>query len=291
MSRSHNKKIKRRADRAVSAQGEDRFDVDFSIMRLGKLGAMLRSEQVLVDPQLVAEAVRAVMRRCQVKDARGGALVWNEYKLFLARSDHEGLRPLEPRLNADLPGLLHEELLDISAELVGDLTVRLLIDEAGDVPKGGAAVRVAFLPSKDLADPSDGEVTVRLTNKRPGAAGITQRIADPLGGSGAGVELLWSHGHRFIPIGTRVLLGRHHPEPPPNFVPLMGAGKTINKRQAWIEPAESGVVIGRMSNANPVQVNGHLVQPGGQLQSTELPLRISLSNGELILTLRKPELP
>ncbi len=281
----------KRADKALTDDGDHRYTVDFRALRWGKVGAMLRNEQVQVDPHLISEALCAVMRRCTVRDARGDALVWNEYKIFLARADHSRLRPLETRLHGDLPGLLHEQLLEQKADLVGDLCVRLMVDEAGDVEESNAIVLVGFVPNKDLASSSDDEVTVRVNKqgRRVAEAANTQRIEEPA--SGDGVHIVMAQGRRFLPAGTRVMIGRPHPNAPPNFLALAGADKTINKRQLWLEADEHGVIVGRMSNANPVQVNGRLVQPGGELLVEALPVELSLSNGGITLQLERPPDP
>ena len=72
-------------------------------------------------------------------------------------------------------------------------------------------------------------------------------------------------------------------------MPLAGATSKINKRQLWVEADEDGALIGRLSDANPVEVNGRLLQAGGQISIEDFPAQISLSSGELTLTLERIE--
>ena len=70
-------------------------------------------------------------------------------------------------------------------------------------------------------------------------------------------------------------------------MPLSGASSKINKRQLWIEASEDGALIGRISDANPVEVKGRLVQAGGQISIDAFPAEINLSNGEMKLTVER----
>ena len=87
----------------------------------------------------------------------------------------------------------------------------------------------------------------------------------------------------------RAVFGRPHKAPSPGFVPLTGAGTKINKRQLWVEAGGGGVIVGRFSEANPVEVAGRLVQPGGQIAVDRFPVDVSLSNGEMKLTIDRVE--
>jgi hypothetical protein len=82
-------------------------------------------------------------------------------------------------------------------------------------------------------------------------------------------------------------MGRPHKPASPGFVPLTGASAKINKRQLWIEAGAGGVIIGRFSEANPVQVAGRLIQSGGQIAVDRFPLDVTLSNGEMSLTIHR----
>jgi hypothetical protein len=86
-----------------------------------------------------------------------------------------------------------------------------------------------------------------------------------------------------------VVLGRPHQPSSPGFVPLTGAASKINKRHLWIEAGGGGVIIGRFSEANPVEVGGRLVQQGGQIAVDSFPVQVTLSNGEMKLTIDRVE--
>jgi hypothetical protein len=88
-------------------------------------------------------------------------------------------------------------------------------------------------------------------------------------------------------MGLRVTIGRPHDDPGGRFIALAGASSRINKQQAWIEVAGSELRVGRFSTANPVTVNGRLVQPGGEIGVDGDVARIDLSNGELLLELQR----
>ena len=83
--------------------------------------------------------------------------------------------------------------------------------------------------------------------------------------------------------------GRPHQPASEGFVSLHGANAKINKRQLWIEAGAGGVIIGRFSEANPVEVSGRLIQSGGQIAVDRFPVDVSLSNGEMNLTIHRVE--
>jgi hypothetical protein len=112
-------------------------------------------------------------------------------------------------------------------------------------------------------------------------------LAVPNGGSGLRVQ--WDRGSAMVAGGTRIVLGRPHQPASPGFVPLTGAASKINKRHLWIEAGGGGVIIGRFSEANPVEVAGRLVQQGGQIAVDKFPVQVTLSNGEMKLTIDRVE--
>ena len=83
--------------------------------------------------------------------------------------------------------------------------------------------------------------------------------------------------------GQRVTCGRAHENPPATLIALKGATGRINSRQVWIELSSGKVSVGRISDANPVEVEGREVQPGGHIQVARLPVAITLSLGEMTL--------
>jgi hypothetical protein len=265
--------------------GPQAFDVD-----LGAFDGFLArwfGGPVAVDPFRVGSALRAVMGACDVRTATGRSLLWNDYRVFLRPADWEGLRALGRRTQEDLASILLEEVHRQNAEIVGVPLIRLLVDEAegGDaVAAGHVVVRVAFSEPADLAAVPDDGMTIRVgaPGARPAVAHVpapsrsdaTQRVEEP----GPGARLAWPGGQAWAPLGARVLLGRPHDGAPPGFVPLVGAGATVNKVQAWIEVQRDGVRIGRLSQANPVQVDGRVLQPGGDVDVARGAVVLRLSN-------------
>jgi hypothetical protein len=226
--------------------------------------------------------VIAVARQCEDRDARGQRLMWNHYRVFLSREDFDGMAPLVSMLQRDLGEVLREELAKHEAQLVGGLDVDLLVGEGRELPQGTATVQVAFRPWV-ASDAAAGPVTVRLgRHAAPPPVEPTQRVVEP-GAAGAGVRVTWPGGTALVGAGTRVVFGRPHQGAKGSFVALSGASNEINRRQLFVEPTGDGVLVGRVSDANAVQVNGRLIQAGGQIAVSELPLEISLSSGALVL--------
>jgi hypothetical protein len=272
-------------------QDTQKFHIDWAAVHAG-LNPWKRAARVSVDPFLVAKAVRGVMRQCTHQTAAGKPLVWNEYSVFLELSDWEHVKKLESTLVRDLGGIVEKEINKLKAEMVGAFNVRLLRDEGGSVRPGYAIVKVDFSEVEKPVAADLGEMTVRI-NTPLGRTVLdmqTQNLPDVVNPEGEGPEELkvtWSEGETTIRGGARVVLGRPHTGETPGFVPLTGANTKINKRQVWIEAEDGGAVIGRLSDANPVEVNGRLLQAGGQIDVDTLPVQISLSSGELHLTVER----
>ena len=74
----------------------------------------------VVDPFLVAKAVKVVMRQCPHQTATGKPLVWNEYRVFLDLEDWERIKKLESTLLRDLGGVVEKHLKKRKAEMVSD---------------------------------------------------------------------------------------------------------------------------------------------------------------------------
>lgn len=269
-------------------QDPQKFHIDWPAVHAG-LNPWKRAVRVSVDPFLVAKAVRGVMRQCTHQTAAGKPLVWNEYSVFLELSDWEHVKKLESTLVRDLGGIVEKEILKMKAEMVGAFNVRLLRDEGGSVRPGYAIVKVDFSEVEKPVSADQGEMTVRISTPlgRTVLDMQTQNLPDIGNPEGEGPEELkvtWPDGETTIRGGARVVLGRPHTGETPGFVALTGANTKINKRQVWIEAEDGGAVIGRLSDANPVEVNGRLLQAGGQIDVDTLPVQISLSSGELHLT-------
>ena len=273
---------------AISAVEPDRFRVDFGRLEeggfLGRLRGMLsRPGAVVVDPFRVGRAVCEVMSRSAERDVHGRLLVWNEFRVYLSRADYSRLRPLQSRLSAGLDTIIRKALSDLSAQTIGDPIVRVLFDEEVDLAQGIGEIVVAYVENDNIAAPVDAEVTVRVRQGTPQPVERTERVSDA---SSPGALLVsWSGGSAAIAPGRRVQLGRPHPQPPENFIALAGASKRINSVQLAIENGTDGVVVSRPVRANPVQIAGRLLQPGGRMVLAEAAVEIVLSNGELTMSL------
>lgn len=276
---------------AVSAVEPDRFRIDFGRLEaagiFGRIRGMLsRPGAVLVDPFRVGRAVCEVMSMSAERDVHGRLLVWNEFRVYLSRADYSRLRPLRSRLSAGLDTIIRKSLNDLNAQTVGDPIVRVLFDEEVDLPQGIGEIVVAFVENANIAAPVDAEVTVRVRPASPSRPAVhTERVSD---GTASGMlELTWSGGAAVIAPGRRVQLGRPHPQPPENFIALTGASKRINSVQLAIENGSDGVVVSRPVRANPVQIAGRLLQPGGRMVLSDAAVEIVLSNGELAMSLSR----
>ena len=279
-------------------QDPQKFHVDWQAVHAG-LNPWKRSEKVIIDPFLVAKAVKGVMRQCAQQTATGKPLVWNDYAVFMDLTDWEQVKKLEGTLTRDLGAVVTKTLKKSKAEMVGPLNVRLLRDEGNSVRPNTAVIKVDFRPEEKLEAMSGtdaSEMTVRIGGLvAKSVTDLTQRVPDM---EGLGVQddsapeqlrLSWPGGTTTIRDGNRIVLGRPHPGPSVGFVPLSGATSKNNTRQLWVEADEDGALIGRLSDANPVEVNGRLLQAGGQISIEDFPAQISLSTGELTLTLERIE--
>jgi len=263
--------------KAVETDGVDQFRVSFAVLAKTK-----RGEPVQIDPFLIAQAIALVMRECTMRSATGKALVWNDYRLIMAKSDYERIRPLSVLLERDLQTALAAEAAARKSELVGALRVTVLGDEADELGHGLAVVRTAFVPTAQLTAPRVGELTMRFDAwdgpKVPQAGSQTVFVDDR-----AACAVRWSGGQAALPSGTTLILGRPHPDAPPQFVALTGAPPTVSKQHVFITATEKGVRVGRFPKANPVHVNGELVEPGAEIEVAR-PAEISLSRGDFTLT-------
>ncbi len=277
--------------RGLSKSGRDQFHVAFAKLQhqgvWGLVPGLVRQQPVEIDPYLVGQAVRFVMHSCESRDVYGRLLIWNEYRVFLAESDYQSLLPLEGRLLAGLDTVIRSTLAELEAETVGDVVVRVLVNDESEAPPGVGEIAVAFVDNASLRPETRGEPTVRVARTSFAAVSHegTRRVAEPaVAGS---LRLSWEGHEACIAPRRKVKVGRPHAEPPENFVPLTGASQRINSYQLTIENGSPGVVITRPVRANPVQVGGRLIQAGGKLSVAEFPLRISLSNDDLILGLER----
>ncbi len=257
----------------------DQFRVAF-----GELAKVKRGDVVQVDPFLIARAIALVMRECTVRSAAGRSILWNEYRVVLARQDFDLVRSLQGPLEKDLQQVLTQEAKAREADLVGELRVTVVFDEADELPVGQGVVRVGFVPTERLVVPRAGEMTVRLDGWAV-AGEIDTMFVDDTGG-GERCTLEWPGGEARLEPGVTVMVGRPHPEAPARFIALTGAGAKVNKQHFWIALGTVGVRVGRLAAANPVHVNGQPVAASQEIEAA-LPVEISLSRGDLLLTVRR----
>jgi hypothetical protein len=271
---------------AIRKDGLDQFHVRFA-----ELAKARRGEAVQIDPFLIAQAIGLVMRECNVRSALGKPLVWNEYRLILARRDFDLIRPLQGPLERDLKTVLAQEAKTREAELVGDLRVTVVFDEADELATSEGVVRVAFVPTEKLSAPRPGEMTMRLDAwavsgeiaVKPAAPTDTVIVDDTTGSTHA---VYWAGGSATLPLGQTVVVGRPHAEAPPQFIALTGAGAKVNKQHFWIVASGTSARIGRFAKANPVHVNGQPIAAGEDLE-VALPAEVSLSRGDFIVTVQR----
>ena len=269
----------------ITKQAPDTFGVAF-----GELAKTRRGEPVVIDPFLIGRAIALVMRECSVRSAAGRPLLWNDYRVVLARRDFELVRPLQGLLERDLAGVLAHEAQARQAELVGELRVTVVYDEGDELAVGQGVVRVAFVPTQQLPAVRDNEMTVRFDSFAV-AGEIAVRAPKPsdtvfVGEETGGVFVRWPGGEAVLPAGTRIVVGRPHDGAPQPFVALAGASPKISKQHAWLSATATSVRVGRPAEANPVHVNGQLIASGGDVE-VALPAEIALSRGELVLIVQR----
>jgi hypothetical protein len=271
---------------AISKDGLDQFRVRFA-----ELARVRRGEALQIDPYLIAQAIGLVMRECNVRSALGKPLVWNEYRMILSRRDFDLIRPLQAPLERDLKTVLAHEARAREAELVGELRVTVVFDEADELAQAEGVVRVAFVPTEKLAAPRPGEMTMRLDSwavageiaVRPPAPTDTVIVEDQ---TAPGHVVFWVGGSAPLALGTTVVIGRPHPDAPAHFIALTGAGSKVNKQHAWLAATPQALRIGRFAKANPVHVNGQPIAAGEDLE-VALPAEVSLSRGDFVLTIQR----
>jgi len=269
---------------ALHKDGLDQFRIRFR-----ELLRVRRGDPLQIDPFLIARAIALVMRECTVRSAAGRPITWNQYRMILARRDFDAIRPLQAPLERDLRQVLAEEARQRQAELVGELRVTVVFDEADELPPGEGVVRVAFVPTERLGEPRPDEMTMRLDSwvvsgeiaaRAAAGSADTVMVGDT---APSGLALRWPGGEAALAVGATIAVGRPHPDPPARFIALTGAGAKVNKLHCWIVATPAGVRIGRFAKANPVHVGGQAIAAGEDLEAA-LPAEISLSHGDLVLS-------
>jgi hypothetical protein len=272
---------------AVTRESADRFAIDLGELARKVIRGHRKGDPVQVDPYVIARAISEVMRACTFRSATGQRLLWNDYRMILARADYELVHALQGPLERDLGQALATEAASTGAELVGELKVNVVYDEADELRVGHAMVRVAFIPTEKLQPARAGELTVRFDAAQLAglmkAVGSTETVIVQDTAPGSTFVVNWAAGQARLVDGTTLILGRLHEGSPAGFVAVTGSAK-VNKQQLWITAGPTAIRIGRFANANPVHVNGASVAAGASIDVAP-PVEVSLSRGELALTI------
>jgi hypothetical protein len=271
---------------ALTREGPSQFRVRFEDLARRGLGRLLRRDFVQVDPFLIGRAVTEVMGACTVRSATGRSLLWNDYRVVLARADFELLGALQGALDADIQQALRRVVAERDAELVGDLRVTIVVDEADELAAGHAVVRAAFVPTERLSAPIAGQMTVRFDEMSALHRELRTVCVGDTDVDDARYALEWAHGRVTAALEGTTWVGRPHPEPPERFIALEGASTKINKLHFTLVASPGGVTIARPPSANPVQVGDRALPAGEQIEIAP-PASISLSNGDLVLALSR----
>lgn len=267
----------------LRAETPDRFRVEFAqVRRKGTWWKVFEPKAtVVVDAYAIGQAVTAALATCPFKSAAGQPQVWNEYRVFLSRTDHDRLRPIEASLQQDLGPMLYEELMRLGAVTVGALTVRLLVDDADEVPAGTGMIHARHVPDSAATPAVNGEITVRLDKLK------TPAPAPSAGTLPVGAAILHAPGGELVLRGNvRYVLGRAHPDAESDHLAIPGATGRVNRRQLSLLVDGDQVEVGREpGESNPVAVGGAPLAPG-QVVREKLPVDLTLS-GELKLSVRR----
>lgn len=251
------------------------FRVDFSKVKRARR-SILSIEfggppaAVVVDARAIGEAVSEALEECPTESVRRRRQPWNDYQLYLNAEDHDDVRRLEGRLVTDLVALLEEKLLQLDADPIGPMNVRILVDDAGKLGRGEGMLWGFHAASIAASPPAQGEITVRFDRAQ----------------AGPGLRLVGPFGELELAEGRRVSVGRADPDAGADHLVLPGADEKINRQQLWIRVAGNHAEIGRIEGKNPVSV-GRVALQGGAATTVTLPVEIDLSNGRMRLMLTR----
>jgi hypothetical protein len=261
----------------ITREGPSQFRVSFP--ELAKKGRRAFSA---VDPYSVAIALSEVASACTMRSAAGHGLLWNDYRVVLARSDFDFLGALASTLDRDLVQVLGEDFERRDVELVGDLRISIVADEADELRSGEAVIRAAFVPTERFDAPPRGALTIRADRPVRRASARKDTIEREVA-----YVVSWPHGRATLEPGATLVVGRPHPSPPGRFIALEGASAKINKQHLVLSAGARGLRIARPEKANPVHVNGEALAPGEHVEASP-PITISLSKGDLVLVVSEP---
>ena len=95
----------------------------------------------------------------------------------------------------------------------------------------------------------------------------------------------WPGGEARLAIAHDVIVGRPHADAPPHFIALAGAGAKINKQHLWIAATAIGRADRPLPKATRCTSTVQALAPGREIE-VALPAEISLSRGDLVLTVK-----
>lgn len=248
---------------------EGTFAIDFARVRRPGSGlwtSWVGGGAAIVDGYAIAQAVVEAMDRCPNLSPMGKPQPWNEYRVFLARADHDALRELEGSLAEQILPLLEQRRLEREAEPVGNFAVRLLVDDADRVVRGQGVLDPRHARRTQAAKPAQGEITIRADRATSSSSPSTRRVT--------GATLSTPGGSVDLPVGVRVVLGRVGQGP--HHVALPGANDAISRAHAWVVLRADSVEVGRLPGANPVSVEGTNLADGAAT-TVKLPAEIVFS--------------
>src|SRR5690606_34832992 len=163
------------------------------------------------------------------------------------------LGALQGALDADIQQALRRVVAERDAELVGDLRVTIVVDEADELAAGHAVVRAAFVPTERLSAPVAGQMTVRFDELAVAHRELaTVCVGDTDIDEPHSYALEWAHGRATAALDATTWVGRPHPTPPEPFIAREGASTKINKLHFTLVASAGGVTIARLTSANPV---------------------------------------
>ncbi len=257
------------------------FLVDFSKARRSRKGIGKSIESIFVrapapvtvDGQALAQAIVAVMDACDFTDVQGRAWLWNEYRIFLSRPDHDRLRDVEDALRTDLLSLLNEEIVRRDARMPEGFLVALVVDEGDELNEGRGVLRVRH--RKDLAQAPvvPGEITMRadrIAKPAPKAPESTERES--------GLRVVCEAGSIGLPEGRPMALGRAAPDVGADHLALPGAGPRVSRRHISVTIRGNEAEIVRLPGSNPVEVAGVALAEGEAVRAV-LPAAVGLGGG------------
>lgn len=248
----------------------DTYDIDFSAAKRPKklsLGEQLdgmfaRSKApVVVDGLALGQAITAAIDTCDFADATGRPWLWNEYRLFLQRTDHDGLRGIEEELGDQLRKLLSELFLRRDASVPSAFVVRLLPDEGESVQPGHGVLRAYRNKTIAVAPVAVGEITMRADRIGSVPSTISHGGSEPTERTGPRVE--FTGGYLSLSEGRRWVLGRPGGVGD-DHLPLPGTAseKKISRRHVALLLRGNEVEVTREVGTNDVAVNGVLLDEG-----------------------------